>query len=431
MSKIIFDRIYGRLRFPKIVYKLLKCPGLQRLRGVRMSNVPFVNFPSFSSINRFEHSLGTCHLAQLASESLNLSYSEKIELMCACLYHDVATPPFAHITEEILNKYYGFDHEQRLYDLLTGRTEDPGMEKAQVFMGKSLILHRIVQSKIGRTLGLDIFRIADIAIGKGELGFLVKGEIDLDNIDNVIRAVTAMGIKNFSSYEAETLARSFLIPHGEVAFYGDAKSLLKKWQSTRLKLYDMIYGDVEDFSFQTMLKQALDLLAKSSNLLPTDWSLTDEELIYMRMIQNNETKKLTQRILLNEPYPCRGVFSLTGSGSYLFVTQHLLELNQLATEYFKSSCVTDYTIDKRRRILTYPLIAFFGERREPLDRKEETQKVLLYIFSSDNKYSQSFKEPDYEFFLQLKSLIPGWLELKPLKRVVDDYPRLVEVSVPD
>lgn len=123
VNRIIFDRIYGKLSFPQIVQKLLNCPGLLRLREIRMSNIPFMNFPSFYFVNRFEHSLGVCFLAQLASEVLNLSESEKIEFMCACLYHDVATPPFAHATERIMSEYFGFDHEILLRNLLIGSTD--------------------------------------------------------------------------------------------------------------------------------------------------------------------------------------------------------------------------------------------------------------------------------------------------------------------
>jgi HD superfamily phosphohydrolase len=70
-----------------------------------MGNIKFISFPSFSAVTRYEHSVGVCHLANLASKSLNLSEKDKIELMIAALYHDVTTPPFAHAMEEILKIY--------------------------------------------------------------------------------------------------------------------------------------------------------------------------------------------------------------------------------------------------------------------------------------------------------------------------------------
>ena len=121
--KFLYDRLYGRMDFPRIIKSLLNSPELLRLRGVGQGNVKFISFPSFSTVTRYEHSLGVCHLAKLASESLALSEKDKIELMIAALYHDVTSPPFAHAAEEILKHYFGFDHEKHLYDLMLGRTE--------------------------------------------------------------------------------------------------------------------------------------------------------------------------------------------------------------------------------------------------------------------------------------------------------------------
>ena len=393
-----------------------------------MSSVPFMNFPSFYFVNRFEHSLGVCHLAQLISEVLSISTKEKLELMCACLYHDVATPPFAHVTEEIMEKHFGFDHETHLHNLLIGITDDLGMEKSQVFLGRSLKLPKIVQSKEGRKLGLDIFRVADMAIGKGKLGSLLKGDIDLDNIDNVIRSATAMGITTCGSRDAENLARSFDLLDQRLALDESKLNYIYKWQRVRHTLYDMIYGDIEDFSLQTMLKCAIQLLLETNSegkLLHTDWCLTDEMLIHDRTMRDGRARKIIERIRLYAPYPCLGVFSLSGPGSYSFVTQQLSEIGRLATEYFKVASVANYTLDKRHRALTYPLSTFFGKSQKHLNQ-EKTQTTLLFIFSTGNE-KHTYREPDHEFSSQLQKLVPNRIDLKPMRLVVDRYPRLLEV----
>ena len=68
----LFDRIYGELKFPPLVWKALDCPGLLRLREVRMANIPFLSFPSFTGVTRYEHSLGVCHLAGLFAKNAGL-----------------------------------------------------------------------------------------------------------------------------------------------------------------------------------------------------------------------------------------------------------------------------------------------------------------------------------------------------------------------
>jgi len=60
-------------------------------------------------------------------------------------------------------------------------------------------------------VGVDVLRIADIAAGSlnDTLGDVVcSSGIDLDNIDNVIRAATSMGVREYGPAVAENLARS-------------------------------------------------------------------------------------------------------------------------------------------------------------------------------------------------------------------------------
>ncbi len=82
----ILDRLYGELKFPSLIKDALFCPGLLRLREIRMANIPFFSFPSFASASRYEHSLGVCYLAGLFSDSTDLQEKDKIELMLVALY---------------------------------------------------------------------------------------------------------------------------------------------------------------------------------------------------------------------------------------------------------------------------------------------------------------------------------------------------------
>jgi hypothetical protein len=429
VRQMMFDRIYGKLYFPSMIRELLDCPGLLRLREVHMSSVPFMSFPSFSSVNRFEHSLGVCHLARLASDVLNLSNADKIELMCASLYHDVSTPPFAHVTEELMDEFFGFDHEEHLRSLLVGKTEDLGMEKSQVYKGRGLKLLKVIQGEEGRKLGLDIFRIADMAIGKGKFGPLVKGEIDLDNIDNVIRAATAMGVKSAGGHDAEVLARSFSISESGISLHESSMAYLEKWQQTRYTLYDMIYGAVEDFSLQTMLKSAIRLLLNAENerkLLHLDWRLTDEELIMDRIMNDENAKKIWERISLYKPYTCIGVFSLSGQGSHSFVKGNLSAIEELVSDILGTRSVANSTLDKRYRSLTYPLTTFFGKEEKRLD-KERAENTFLFLFSPEKVRHQ--QELYSELASKLRSIVPNNINLRTVNRIVDKYPRLAEGSL--
>lgn len=218
----LFDRLYGQMTFPSIIVDLLDCPGLLRLRDVRMANNQFYAFPAFANSSRYEHSLGVCYLAGLCADSMQLAEKDKIELMIAGLYHDVGTPPFAHAMEEVLMALFGFDHEENLKNLITGDTGEFDQDFAQVYLGKSLKLKSVCQNKKARSLGVDPHRIARIAVGdkSDELAPLINGSgMDLDNIDNICRAVSAMGIMeeqlDFAELAAK-LASSFVLDNGKI-----------------------------------------------------------------------------------------------------------------------------------------------------------------------------------------------------------------------
>ena len=161
----LYDRLYGKMNFPDIITSLLDCPALLRLRDVRMANNQFMAFPAFANTSRYEHSLGVCFLAGICAKSLNLSEKDTIELMMASLYHDVGTPPFAHAMEEVLQAEYGFDHENNLRHLVEGTNESYIRALEQIYMDGAIKLHSVCQTKEGRRLKLDVYRIAKIIVG--------------------------------------------------------------------------------------------------------------------------------------------------------------------------------------------------------------------------------------------------------------------------
>ncbi|HKZ93260.1 MAG TPA: HD domain-containing protein [Candidatus Bathyarchaeia archaeon] len=398
---MIFDRLYGRLSFPHVVGLLLTCPGLLRLREIRIANVPFLAFPSFSNCNRYEHSIGACHLAGLTAKTLDLTAKDKIELMTAGLYHDVATPPFGHAVEGVLKAEFGYDHEQHLYDLLTGRTSDLGREMAQIFLGRSLKLQKVCQTPEARQLGLDPFRIADLALGKTRLGSLLKSTVDLDNIDNIIRASTAMGLEKGDGRLAELLAMSFVIVGEEIQFSEKAFENLSRWRRLRERVYTCIYDDVQDFSLQAMIKHAVRVLVHSENvpkLREEDWCLTEEELLHNRLMQNPDTKRIATRIRLGDTFTCLGMFSLSSWDIDNVRKTAIPQLEDSSEKFFGFRIIADYFLDRRWRTreiqtLHQPLMTF----EENLKPHQIQPNVIVGIFTEEriNKVKRLCKNRDF------------------------------------
>jgi HD superfamily phosphohydrolase len=390
------------MKFPPLVADLINCPGLLRLRDVRMANNQFVSFPAFASTSRYEHSLGVCHLAGLCSKSLELSEKDTLELMMAGLYHDVGTPPFAHAMEEILHVKFGFDHEQNLKDVIMDMSDEPLGDKIQIFLGAGLKLRSICQKGKARELGLDQRRIAKIAAGdKNEyLSPLLNGDgMDLDNIDNIIRASSAMGlIPNSYNDLAIKLACSFVLSDNQILYNGFALGDIKKWQNIRDIQYTAIYNSIDDFAYQTMIKKAIHLLMNDKSqkqINRNSWTLTDSQIVNDYLLEHPQSQRIMKRVLLCNPYHCLGILYVQGDGVIKYVNQHLDEIEYVASDFYIETLgitskkldsintlavVANFYPDKRKRKLIRNAIVW-NEETTIDDEVPIPQGVLLGLFT--------------------------------------------------
>lgn len=423
----LYDRIYLQMKFPAIILDLLDCPGLLRLRDVRMANNQFYAFPAFANSSRYEHSLGVCYLAGICAEHLGLRERDKIELMLAGLYHDVGTPPFAHAMEEVLQAEYGFDHEENLKNLIIGDTGEFDQDYAQIYLGQSLKLKSICQSKKARSLDIDPHRIARIAVGdkSEELSSLINGsEMDLDNIDNICRAVSAMGIItdaiDYASL-AKKLAVSFVLKEGKILYNIENEADINQWLALRDIQYSEIYRSIDDFSYQAMIKKAIRLLRQPDGQLCLDknlWRLTDSEFTYQYLLQHNQSKLLMERVLLCKPYPALALLYVRGQGvnSYINSNIHTIEeeVSKFISEeigllrYADSNLVlANYYPDKRHRWI--PDERWSGGKPSRINKRHWEEGAILGLFTpaqvvgyvTDSEGNRSLKRFDRGSFSEL------------------------------
>jgi len=408
----IYDRLYKEMKFPRIISDLLFCPGLLRLRDVRMANNQFVAFPAFASTTRYEHSVGVCYLAGICASNLRLSESETLELMIACLYHDVGTPPFAHAMEEVLQHEFGFDHEENMRQLIIGNSGEFDFDMAQIYQEKELLLKSVCQKAKAKGKRIDLDRIARIATGDSSevLSALVSGSgMDLDNIDNIIRASTAMGIvktNDCAVYEklAYRLAQSFVIVDGTVYYNSAFASDIEEWQRLRDIQYSAIFESEEDFCYQTMIKQAIHLLIdypeKGYEISKKAWRLTDSSFTNDYLLKHSKSKVLMKRVLRCEPFNCLGVLYVQGNNVAKYINNHLLDIEDEVSAFYTSKMsfskriidslltkpvVANFYPDKRWRSLKHRYLN--SQRSMNISDTQSSQGALLGLFTPLSKSS--------------------------------------------
>lgn len=356
-----YDRLYGKLKFPPVVQELLSCPGLLRLRDVRMANNQFAAFPAFANTSRYEHSLGVCYLAGISAKALELSEKDTTELMIACLYHDVGTPPYAHAMEEVLQAHCGFDHEENLKSIIIGTNESFEGNLEQIYFDCAIKLQSVCHSKRGRSAGLNVYspyRIANIIAGdkKDPLAPLLCGNgMDLDNIDNIVRASSAMGILRSEDLDLpQRLANAYRFDEGKVCFDACYMSDIRKWQKIREEQYSAIFESVDDFAYQTMIKKAISLLMNDANneyrLSRQSWKLTDSEILYNYLLKTEDTRKIMERVQLCKPYQCLGILYISGDNTSKYLNNHLADIEKAAATFLTHVMRENENADEVRKV---------------------------------------------------------------------------------
>ena len=312
-KRYIYDALYGVIYLPDFIWNIIPCPELQRLREVRLCNINSFCLTGGANINRYEHAIGTCYLAQ---ECLNswppsnpISDEEKKLFLLAALLHDVASAAFGHSVEYIESRF-GFRHEAFKY-AITGEKETGYLYKSATLEPIFFGMDRELPSKISDE---DLDKINEIINGKWRFGPLINSTMDLDNIDNVFRLGYHIGLVKSGAVPLK-LARSLYIEDNELVIRKEMLPLAEDWYKARKKLYSLLLLNPEEFSAKCMLTEAIEI-AKAKEILPLNWYDVDYELLKKLSDISSESSIIISRLLKGDLYGCIGIFSTTKIDKY-------------------------------------------------------------------------------------------------------------------
>ncbi|MCB9880351.1 MAG: HD domain-containing protein [Planctomycetes bacterium] len=138
---VIRDAVHGDIYLTREEGRILDCPEMQRLRGIRQLGLAHLVYPS-ARHSRFEHSIGTLHMAQAMIEAIrrnahldpsrcrDVSDDEARVIRAAALVHDVTHIPFGHNIEDqsaILPRH----DEPARFERMLGEDTELGSELAR------------------------------------------------------------------------------------------------------------------------------------------------------------------------------------------------------------------------------------------------------------------------------------------------------------
>lgn len=178
----IKDPIYPEFRLDdyKQLLRLMKSYPVNRLRFIKQLGLKAYSgqFPS-ANHTRYEHSIGTMHLARLLcrhlyenTKDLDLKGSVNEYLLTietAALLHDVGHGPFSHVVDNVLG-LFGKDHEKMTVEII------------EKYLAEEV-------SKIDANI--DIGNVCSIILGKNSnhayLNDIIHGQLDVDRMDYLAR----------------------------------------------------------------------------------------------------------------------------------------------------------------------------------------------------------------------------------------------------
>ena len=248
--KIIKDPVHGYVEVEDFALALLDSPVLQRLRYIKQLGFSYLVYPG-ANHTRFEHSLGTMFLADVASRRFALPDHERTLVVAAALLHDVGHGPFSHASEPFIEKFLHRTHD----DI-------------------ELIVEEQLENPL-REWGIDPSELCAVVKGNHPLSGIIHGDLDVDRMDYLLRDAYYTGAP-YGSVDAQRLIRH-LIRTSEGTVLDEngvnaAESLLIARTLMRPTVYFHHVSRIGESMFQLAVLEHLDSVKKdvSQQLLQMD-----------------------------------------------------------------------------------------------------------------------------------------------------------------
>jgi uncharacterized protein len=252
----ITDPVHRYIRLSEVEREILDSESFQRLRRIRQLAGAHLVYPS-AQHSRFEHSLGTMHIAGYAGEILlTKGYihdeANVQELRLAALLHDIGHGPFSHLFEEVLNAKNKTSHE----------------DMSQLIISKSEI------SDILERNGYGTANICKLSVGQSKCKFfneIIVGSLSADLMDYLLRDGFFTGTE-YGKIDYHRIVSSFeVISNGHLAINRSALYSFESMLISRYEMFKAVYFHKTVRSAEVMLLHSMIIADEQLNL--TDISL--------------------------------------------------------------------------------------------------------------------------------------------------------------
>lgn len=270
---IIKDNLYGTIEFGDVEERVIDTPEFQRLRGIRQMSITNLVYPC-ANHTRFEHSLGTAHLAGQMAERLLESEEEKDCVRLYALLHDVGHVAFSHEGEDVLKEHLG-THEE---------------------VGKKIIMGSEIKDIVNENY--DIRKI--IGMGKN-LAAIINTDIGADRMDYLKRDALNTGVA-YGLIDTDRLIHTIRMEKNGLCIVEGGIEAAEWLLIARFMMFSTVYLHKTVRIATAMLHKAIENAIGEGAIMPEEFIWLGDEAALAKMRESKKASRYVDGLVKRRLY---------------------------------------------------------------------------------------------------------------------------------
>ncbi len=265
-QKVIRDPVHDVISFQtelpvdRLMFQLLACPEIQRLRRIRQLGMASLAYPG-ADHSRYSHSLGVMETARLILDHLSRNFKieeyDRAACIAAALLHDLGHGPFSHVFERVS----GVKHELLTYRVILDPQTQINRTLCDYDPSLPERVANLLQGKPGRTYLSDI----------------LSSQLDADRLDYLLRDNHMTG-SQYGNFDIRWLLQAMTIEtqSNRLAVTWKGVSAVEAYLQARYHMYRNVYFHKVVRAGEGMVKLALQRAKRMAVQDRLEWPRRDD-----------------------------------------------------------------------------------------------------------------------------------------------------------
>ena len=310
---IVKDPVHQNIYLSDFEKRIVDTPEFQRLRRIKQLGVTYLVYPG-AMHTRFEHSLGTMHMASRIAEQIGLDDGEREKVRLYGLLHDIGHSAFSHESERAVSRFFG-THEE---------------------IGKN----KLQNGDLGEILGEKFSKKEINAFGEGIPQIVIAGDVGADRMDYLLRDAYHIGV-SYGAVDVDRIMHMLSLEGNELVVTEKGLEATESLLIGRFMMFSTVYLHKTVRIASAMLNRGI-LSSIEDGMKPEEIAEGTDEVVLEKMLATKNGGKYAKALLNRKLY--KQAYSVEGT---------LVDPNNIAAE-LSANCGCEVLVDIPP-VLTKPL----------------------------------------------------------------------------